>query len=96
MVFLRDKTGEVMLDDEGVPRFDRNAPYGALELPADWHPVNDQLAVLREDDERQHKDAAMATIQGLDTLYRIRRAKTHQDTHVRFSVFEGRPDLSAV
>ncbi len=95
MVFLRDKTGEVVLDDDGVPRFDPALPFGALRLPAAWSIVHDQLSILREEDERQRKDAAMALVQGLDFLYRIRRAKTHQDTPLRFAVFAGAPDLSA-
>jgi hypothetical protein len=95
MVFLRDKKGEIELDPDGVPRFDPAKPFGALRLPAAWTIVGDQLSILREEDERQRKDAAMAVIQGLDFLYRIRRARTHQDTPIRFSVFSGAPDLSA-
>ena len=96
MVFLRDKTNEVMLDSEGVPRFDQKQEYGALRLPATWTMVKDQLSVLREDDGKQRKDAAMSMIQGLDTLFRIRRAKTHQDRPARLVMFAARPDLSAV
>ena len=96
MVFLRDKTGEVVLDAEGVPRFDEKLPYGAIHLPAAWSLPRDQLSVLRGDDQRQRKDAAMSLIQGIDTLFRIRRAKTHSDRPVRFAVFAARPDLSAL
>ena len=96
MVFLRDKAGEMIYDEEGVPRFDRDQPFGCVQLPASWTMAHDQLSVLREDDARQRKDAAMSVIQGLGTLFRIRRAKSHQDKPVRFDVFTGGRDLSAL
>jgi hypothetical protein len=95
MVFLRDRAGEVVLDEEGVPRFDRTKPYGVVRLPAAWTLAYDQLSVLRGEDQRQRKDAAMSIIMGLDTAFRVRRAKTHRDQPLRFAVFAGRPDLSA-
>ena len=49
-----------------------------------------------EEDQRQRKDAAMSMIAGLDVAFRIRRAKTHSDKHVKLVMFAARPDLSAV
>lgn len=78
MVLERDRANEIVYDEEGVPRYDRTKPYGAIVMPAAWTLARDQLAVLREDNEKQRKDAAMAVIQAADSLFRIRRAKTHR------------------
>jgi hypothetical protein len=67
-----------------------------VQLPATWTLARDQLSVLREEDQRQRKDAAMSLIQGLDVAFRVRRAKTHSDKHTKFVMFAARPDLSAV
>lgn len=90
MVLTRDGSGEPEHDADGVPRFDRTKPYGVLRLPHDWSKVRDQLSVLKVDDQRQQKDAAMVVLMICDVAYRSRRARTRRDTSVRLPVFAGR------
>lgn len=90
LVPTRDRTGEIVHDVQGVPVLDQSVRYGSVRFPSGWTKVKDQLAVLREDDQRQRKDAAMAALMLIDTVFRIRRAKTHRDVPQRFAVFAGR------
>jgi hypothetical protein len=78
MALIRGKNGEVEIDAEGVPKFDREVPYGVLRLPKEWHKAHDQMAVLRPDDDKQVKDEAMVVLMGSAVAYRIRRARTRQ------------------
>jgi hypothetical protein len=89
MVLLRDGAGEPRHDPDGIPLFDRDQPYGALRLPSTWTKARDQLSLLRIDDNRQTKDAAMTILMGCDVAYRNRRARTRRNTHQRFAVFAG-------
>lgn len=73
---MRDKDGEVMTDEDGLPMMDWSGHYGALRLPASWTKLRDQLATLRPDNERQRKDAAMALLMAADVAWRRRRGHT--------------------
>lgn len=90
MDLKRDKAGEITTDIEGVPVFDRSLPYGVLRLPRSWTKVRDQLSILRPDDEKQRKDAAMVVLMGCSTAYRTRRGRTRQVSTHRLPVFAGR------
>ena len=89
MVATVDSAGRQTTDADGVPVFDRSAPYGALRLPRDWTRTRDQLSVLRIDDDRQRKDEAMTILMGCDTAYRLRRSRTRHATNQRLAVFAG-------
>lgn len=90
MDLKRDKAGEITTDDEGVPIFDRSQSYGVLRLPRSWNKVRDQLAILRPDDDKQRKDAAMVVLMGCSTAYRTRRGRTRLVSTQRLPVFAGR------
>lgn len=90
MDLKRDKAGEITSDAEGVPVFDRSQPYGVLKLPRAWVKVRDQLSILRPDDEKQRKDAAMVVLMLCSTAYRTRRGRTRQVSTQRLPVFAGR------
>jgi hypothetical protein len=89
MVLSTDAAGEPRHDPDGVPIFDRETPFGVIRLPREWTRTRDQLSVLREDDDKQVKDEAMALLMGADTAYRARRSRTRQATNQRFAVFAG-------
>jgi hypothetical protein len=89
MDLKRDTAGEISTDAEGVPVFDRSRPYGVLRLPRAWTKARDQLAILRPDDEKQRKDAAMVVLMLCSTAYRTRRGRTRQVTTQRLPVFAG-------
>jgi len=90
MGLKRDKAGEITSDAEGVPVFDRSTPYGVLRLPRAWTKARDQLSILRPDDEKQRKDAAMVVLMLCSTAYRTRRGRTRQVTTQRLPMFAGR------
>lgn len=90
MGLKRDKAGEITSDAEGVPIFDRSLPYGVLRLPRAWVKARDQLSILRPDDEKQRKDAAMVVLMLCSTAYRARRSRTRQVSSQRLPVFAGR------
>ena len=86
----RDAKGEMILDPDGVPIFDRTKPYGALKLPAMWTRPRDQLAMLQVEDTKQRKDAAMVVLMGCDVAVRQRRAHHRQGSkNQRLDVFAG-------
>lgn len=87
MEVRRDKAGEVLHDPDGIPDFDKDKPYGVLRLPKSWTKAKDQLSLLRVDDDRQRKDAAMTVLMGGDVAYRSRRSRTRRNVSQRFSVF---------
>jgi hypothetical protein len=89
MDLKRDTAGEITTDDEGVPIFDRSRAYGVLRLPRAWTKARDQLSILRPDDEKQRKDAAMVVLMLGDEAYRTRRGRTRQVTTQRLPVFAG-------
>ena len=70
--FELNKVGRPILDADAVAKLDLSKPFGALRLPASWQKVRDQLALLRPDNERQRKDAAMAFLMGADVIDRRR------------------------
>lgn len=84
-----DGTGKVIVDGDGVVQFDLTGEYGVFRLPAAWRKVSDQLAVLREDDKGQKKDAAMAFLMGADEAFRHRRKHVRSPQGGRFAVFAG-------
>ena len=90
MDLKRDKAGEITADAEGVPIFDKSRPYGVLRLPRAWTKARDQLSILRPDDEKQRKDAAMVVLMLCSTAYRTRRGRTRQATTQRLPMFAGR------
>jgi hypothetical protein len=87
MDLKRDKTGEITTDGEGVPIFDRSQEYGVLRLPRAWNKPRDQLSILRPDDEKQRKDAAMVVLMLCSEAYRHRRAKTRVNQTQSLTVF---------
>jgi hypothetical protein len=89
MDLQRDSAGEITTDSEGVPIFDRSRAYGVLRLPRSWTKPRDQLSILRTDDEKQRKDAAMVVLMLCSTAYRTRRGRTRQVTTQRLPVFAG-------
>jgi hypothetical protein len=90
MNLQRDKAGEILTDAEGVPIFDRSLGYGVLRLPRAWTKPRDQLSILRPDDERQRKDAAMVVLMLCSEAYRHRRARTRVNQTQHLAVFAGR------
>jgi hypothetical protein len=90
MDLQRDKAGAIVTDAEGVPVFDRTRDYGVLRLPRAWNKPRDQLSILRPDNERQRKDAAMVVLMLCSEAYRHRRARTRVNQTQRFAVFAGR------
>jgi hypothetical protein len=90
MDLKRDKAGEITSDAEGVAILDRSRPYGVLHLPRAWTKARDQLSILRPDDEKQRKDAAMVVLMLCSTAYRTRRGRTRQVTTQRLPMFAGR------
>lgn len=90
MELKRDQAGETIADANGVPLFDRIRPYGVLRLPRAWTKARDQLSILRPDDEKQRKDAAMVVLMLCSEAYRTRRGRTRQVTTQRLPVFAGR------
>jgi hypothetical protein len=87
---VRDTAGEAVRDTDGVVRIDLEKPYGVVRFPRGWTKLRDQLALLREDDRAQKKDAAMAFLILAYEAYRKRRAKTHREQGTRFAVFANR------
>jgi hypothetical protein len=90
MAFSRDAAGEIEIDPDGVPRYDRTIDYGVIRMPSSWTKVKDQLSVLKVDNARQTKDAAMAALMGAAVAYRIRRVRTRRAASTPFRVFGGR------
>lgn len=89
MAVKRDAGNEIVLDADGVPIFDRETPYGVIRMPRSWTKVRDQLSVLKVDNSRQTKDAAMAALMGGSVAYRTRRARTRRPSSSRFAIFAG-------
>ena len=89
MDVLTDSAGEQILDADGVPRFNRDKPYGALRLPREWTRTRDQVSVLKIDDSKQRQDEAMVVLMGCHTAYRARRSRTRRSTPQRLAVFAG-------
>ncbi|HET8787013.1 MAG TPA: hypothetical protein VFM38_15370 [Candidatus Limnocylindrales bacterium] len=67
---------EGKVDDYGVPLFDRSKPYGAIKLPPSWTKHRNQLSILRVDNDKQRKDAAVTILMACDVAYRKRRTLT--------------------
>jgi hypothetical protein len=82
-------TNEIVYDPDGVPRYNRDVPYGVIRMPVAWTKVSDQLSTLKVDNTRQTKDAAMAALMGGSVAYRTRRARTRRAPSSRFAVFAG-------
>lgn len=83
----RDKTGTILIDPSGVPIFDRDVEYGVLRLPRSWTKARDQLSILKPDDEKQRKDAAMVVLMLCSEAYRHRRARTRVNKTQGLTVF---------
>jgi hypothetical protein len=96
MNLLRGSTGEPEHDVDGVPRFDRDTPFGVIRLPGTWTKFKDQLSILKEDDQRQQKDAAMVVLMLSDVAYQARRAKHSRQTPQKLAVFGGGRSLIGV
>lgn len=78
MVFELDSKGEPVYDSDGIPKYDRAVPYGALRAPAARTKTRDQLSVLRDQDKGQRKDCAMTYLMGAFVAMRARRARTRE------------------
>lgn len=86
--FERDKAGNAKLDADAVAKLDTSKRYGAIRLPAEWTIVRDQIALLKPDDQRQRKDAAMTLLMGADVAFRNRVANSPQNRgEQRLAVF---------
>jgi hypothetical protein len=89
MAVERDTAGKPVLDADGIPRYDRAVPFGVIRLPGAWTIVRDQASVLKVDNSRQTKDAAMALLMGGSVAYRTRRSRTRRAASSRFAMFAG-------
>ena len=74
LTFRTDRAGEPIYDENEIAKLDFSKPFGALRLPAAWTLHRDQLAILRPDDARQRKDAAMTLLMGAFVADRMRKA----------------------
>jgi hypothetical protein len=90
MVERRDKLGALVLDTDRVPTLESppDGQYGVVRMPRAWLKVHDQLAVLRADDRKQKKDAAMAFLMACYVAERRRKAARAAPTG-HFAMFAG-------
>ena len=64
-------------------------PTDRSDLPPSWSVVRDQLALLKVDDFRQRKDAAMTVLMGADIAMRRRNAAYRGNSITRLAVMGG-------
>lgn len=87
-----DEAGRVVRDDSGVPVLvPSSGAYGAIRVPDSgvWRKLKDQIAVLRPDDDKQRKDAAMSFLEFCWLANKRRRARGSAGANGRFAVFAG-------
>lgn len=89
LALKRDKAGALVMDANDFAAIDITKPFGSLRLPPSWTVAKDQLSLLRPDDQRQRKDAAMAVLMGADVALRARKARNRPNSAQPFSVFTG-------
>ena len=85
-----DRHGEPLIGVDDVVKLDLSKPFGAIHLPKEWKKVRDQISLLRPDDQRQRKDAAMSLLMGGDIAAGRRRAWSRPNTASPFVVYAGR------
>lgn len=84
------KDGEPLFGADDVVKLDLSKPFGAIHLPKEWKKVRDQVSLLRPDDQRQRKDAAMSLLMGGDIAYGRRKSFLRSNVATPFVVFAGR------
>lgn len=89
LAFEYDTSGDPVIGRDEVVKLDLSEPYGSLRLPASWTVVRDQLSLLKVDDFRQRKDAAMTVLMGADVAMRRRNAATRGTSITRLAVMGG-------
>jgi hypothetical protein len=87
--FKRDKAGEPVMDAEQIVKLDLGKVFGSIRLPNSWTVFRDQVSLLRPDDARQRKDAAMVLLMMADVALRNRRARNRPSVSTPFAVFTG-------